>query len=353
MTIEELLITAKENKASDVHITVGLPPKMRINGILVDMDYPRLLPPDTEAVISTMMSDKRLQQFEELGEIDFSYSIPQIGRYRVNVFHQRGSMAASIRLVSTKIPLPEELGIPKSVVDLYQKKRGLVLVTGPTGSGKSTTLASIIDRINSMREVHVITLEDPIEYLHNHKKAMVNQREVGLDTHSYSNALRAALREDPDVILVGEMRDLETISTAITAAETGHLVLSTLHTIGAASTIDRIVDVFPPHQQQQIRVQLSMVLESVISQQLIPTADKKSRVAAFEVMHSTPAIKNLIREAKSPQINSTIQTSKKLGMQTMDDAIFDLYMKGDIDKENAVSYAQDSQIMDKRIDNAF
>lgn len=233
------------------------------------------------------MSDKRLQQFEELGEIDFSYSIPQIGRYRVNVFHQRGSMAASIRLVSTKIPLPEELGIPKSVVDLYQKKRGLVLVTGPTGSGKSTTLASIIDRINSMREVHVITLEDPIEYLHNHKKAMVNQREVGLDTHSYSNALRAALREDPDVILVGEMRDLETISTAITAAETGHLVLSTLHTIGAASTIDRIVDVFPPHQQQQIRVQLSMVLESVISQQLIPTADKKSRVAAFEVMHST------------------------------------------------------------------
>lgn len=328
MTIEELLITAKENKASDVHITVGLPPKMRINGILVDMDYPRLLPPDTEAVISTMMSDKRLQQFEELGEIDFSYSIPQIGRYRVNVFHQRGSMAASIRLVSTKIPLPEELGIPKSVVDLYQKKRGLVLVTGPTGSGKSTTLASIIDRINSMREVHVITLEDPIEYLHNHKKAMVNQREVGLDTHSYSNALRAALREDPDVILVGEMRDLETISTAITAAETGHLVLSTLHTIGAASTIDRIVDVFPPHQQQQIRVQLSMVLESVISQQLIPTADKKSRVAAFEVMHSTPAIKNLIREAKSPQINSTIQTSKKLGMQTMDDAIFDLYMKG-------------------------
>lgn len=353
MTIEELLITAKENKASDVHITVGLPPKMRINGILVDMDYPRLLPPDTEAVISTMMSDKRLQQFEELGEIDFSYSIPQIGRYRVNVFHQRGSMAASIRLVSTKIPLPEELGIPKSVADLYQKKRGLVLVTGPTGSGKSTTLASIIDRINSMREVHVITLEDPIEYLHNHKKAMVNQREVGLDTHSYSNALRAALREDPDVILVGEMRDLETISTAITAAETGHLVLSTLHTIGAASTIDRIVDVFPPHQQQQIRVQLSMVLESVISQQLIPTADKKSRVAAFEVMHSTPAIKNLIREAKSPQINSTIQTSKKLGMQTMDDAIFDLYMKGDIDKENAVSYAQDSQIMEKRIDNAF
>ena len=300
-----------------------------------------------------MMSDKRLQQFEELGEIDFPYSIPQIGRYRVNVFHQRGSMAASIRLVSTKIPLPEELGIPKSVVDLYQKKRGLVLVTGPTGSGKSTTLASIIDRINSMREVHVITLEDPIEYLHNHKKAMVNQREVGLDTHSYSNALRAALREDPDVILVGEMRDLETISTAITAAETGHLVLSTLHTIGAASTIDRIVDVFPPHQQQQIRVQLSMVLESVISQQLIPTADKKSRVAAFEVMHSTPAIKNLIREAKSPQINSTIQTSKKLGMQTMDDAIFDLYMKGDIDKENAVSYAQDSQIMEKRIDNAF
>lgn len=350
VTIEELLTKAKEYKASDVHITVGLPPKMRINGVLVDMDYPRLLPADTEAVITSIMDPKRKEKFDEQGEVDFSYSIPQIGRYRVNVFHQRGSMAAAIRLVATKIPLPEELGIPKSVVDLYQKKRGLILVTGPTGSGKSTTLASIIDKINSNTEAHVITLEDPIEFLHNHKKAMVNQREIGLDTRSYANALRAALREDPDVILVGEMRDLETISTAITAAETGHLVLSTLHTIGAASTIDRIIDVFPPHQQQQIRIQLSMVLEAVISQQLIPTADKKSRVAAFEVMHSTVAVKNLIREAKTFQINSAIQTGKKVGMQTMDDAIYDLYMMGDISRENAILYAQDVAAMERKID---
>ncbi len=353
MTIEELLIKAKECKASDVHITVGIPPKMRVNGTLLDMEYPKLLPADTAAIISPIMDEKRMKHLEDVGEVDFSYSIPQVGRYRVNVFHQRGSLAASIRLVATKIPLPEELGIPRSVVDLYQKKRGLILVTGPTGSGKSTTLASLIDKVNSNIEAHVITLEDPIEYLHNHKKAMVNQREIGIDTGSYSNALRAALREDPDVILVGEMRDLETISTAITAAETGHLVLSTLHTIGAASTIDRIVDVFPPHQQQQIRVQLSMVLEAVISQQLIRTADNKGRVAAFEVMHSTPAIKNLIREAKTFQINSTIQTSKKQGMQTMDDAIFDLYMKGEISKENAIVYAQDSSRMETRIETSI
>lgn len=349
ITIEELLTKAKECKASDVHITVGLPPKMRVNGRLVDMDYPKLMPADTENIIGTLMNDKFYKKLEESGEVDFSYSIPQIGRYRVNVFRQRGSMAAAIRLVATRIPLPEELGIPKSVVDLYQKKRGLVLVTGPTGSGKSTTLASIIDRINNNIDAHVITLEDPIEYLHNHKKAMVNQREIGIDTNSYSNAIRAALREDPDVILVGEMRDLETISTAITAAETGHLVLSTLHTIGAASTIDRIIDVFPPHQQQQIRIQLSMVLEAVISQQLIPTADKSSRVAAFEVMHSTVAIKNLIREAKTFQINSSIQTGKKYGMQTMDDAIVDLLLKGDISKESALSYAQDVQVVEKKL----
>ena len=353
ITVEQLLMTAKEQGASDVHITVGVPPKMRVNGELLDLDYPRLMPDDCEKIILSIMNDRQLEMFKENGEADFSFSIPQVGRYRVNVFRQRGSVACAMRIVGTEVPKPEQLGVPQSVIDLYDKKRGLVLVTGPTGSGKSTTLASLIDRINDERNAHVITLEDPIEYLHTHRKSMINQREIGIDTQSYAKALRSALREDPDVILVGEMRDLETISTAITAAETGHLVFSTLHTIGAAATIDRIIDVFPPHQQQQIRVQLSMVLESVISQQLIPTADKKSRVAAFEVMHSTPAIKNLIREAKSPQINSTIQTSKKLGMQTMDDAIFDLYMKGDIDKENAVSYAQDSQIMEKRIDNAF
>lgn len=256
----------------------------------------------------------------EKGEVDFAYSIKSLGRFRVNVFKQRGSYAAVIRLVSTAIPSAESLGVPHSVIELTKKKRGLVLVTGPTGSGKSTTLASLLDIINSNYSAHIITLEDPIEYLHNHKKAIVNQREIWLDTYSYANALRAALREDPDVVLVGEMRDLDTIATAITAAETGHLVFSTLHTIGAAPTIDRIIDAFPPHQQTQIRVQLGSILESVISQQLLPTADGRGRVAAFEVMHGTAAVKNLIREGKTHQIASVIQTSRKLGMQTMDDA---------------------------------
>ena len=247
------------------------------------------------------------------------------------------------------IPDSESLGIPGSVLELCNKKRGLVLVTGPTGSGKSTTLASLIDIINRQKEVHIITLEDPIEYLHNHSKAVVNQREIGLDTQSYANALRAALREDPDIILVGEMRDLDTISTAITAAETGHLVFSTLHTIGAAPTIDRVIDVFPPHQQTQIRVQLASVLESVISQQLLPTADRKGRVAAFEVMHGTPAVKNLIREGKTHQIESIMQTSKKFGMQTMDDALFDLYMKHRIDGAHALEFAQNYEEMQKKI----
>lgn len=353
MTIEELLINAKEHKASDVHITVGLPPKMRVNGILIDMDYPGLLPADTAEIIGSIMDARSMKQLEELGEVEFSYSIPREGRYRVNVFHQRGSMAAAIRLVPESIPLPEELGIPDSVIDLYRKKRGLILVTGPAGSGKSTTLASIIDKINSSVEAHIITLEAPIEYMHKHKKAMVNQREVGIDTGSYPNAIRAAMREDADVIMIGEMSDPDTISTAITAAEKGHLVLSTLHTIGAASTIERIVDVFPAHHQQQIRIQLSMVLEAVISQQLIPTADRKRRVAAFEVMHSTPAVKNLIREAKTSEINSTIQNGRNVGMQTMDDAIYDLYMKGEINRENADIYAQDSNYIEKRIESTF
>jgi twitching motility protein PilT len=349
ITIDELLKIGKENGASDVHITVGIPPKMRVNGELVDMNYPKLMPEDTEAIISPMLSERQKEILKRDGEADFSFSIPALGRYRVNAFNQRGSLAAAIRLVGTQIPKPEDLGLPKSVIDLYNKKRGLILVTGPTGSGKSTTLASLINRINENRKAHIITLEDPIEYLHQHKLSMVNQREVGLDTMSYANALRAALREDPDVILVGEMRDLETISIAITAAETGHLVLSTLHTIGAASTIDRIIDVFPPHQQQQIRIQLSMVLEAVISQQLIPTADRHHRVAAFEVMLMSVAIKNLIREAKTFQIESMIQTSKKSGMITMDDALYELCMMGHITSEQAINFAQDSVALEKKI----
>lgn len=348
--IREILEVAKIAGASDVHITVGIPPKMRVNGKLMTMDkYERLMPADTMELAVSVMSDVQRERFEERGEYDMSFSIPELGRYRVNVYKQRGSAAMAFRLVGTKVPAPEELGVPESVIDLYQRKRGLILVTGPTGSGKSTTLAAIIDKINNCRDAHVITLEDPIEYLHQHKMAMVNQREVGLDTDNYANALRAALREDPDVILVGEMRDFETISVAITAAETGHLVLSTLHTIGAASTVDRVIDVFPPHQQQQIRVQLSNVLEAVISQQLIPAIDGSGRAAAFEVMHANHAVRNLIREGKSHQLTSVMQTNRKLGMITMDEAIQQLYYGGRISRDMAVQFATDPDGMETKI----
>ena len=347
--IEDILRVAKDAGASDVHLTVGIPPKMRVYGSLITMDYPKLLPADTLDILISIMTEQQRERFEERGEYDMSFSLPNVGRYRLNAFKQRGSIAMAFRLVGTEIPSPEVLGIPKSIVDLYQRKRGLVLVTGPTGSGKSTTLAAVIDKINSCRDAHIITLEDPIEYLHQHKLSMVNQREIGLDSDNYANALRAALREDPDVILIGEMRDFETISVAITAAETGHLVLSTLHTIGAASTVDRVIDVFPPHQQQQIRVQLANVLEAVISQQLIMTADGNGRVAAFEVMHANHAIRNLIREGKSHQIPSIIQTNRKIGMITMDDAIVQLYVDGRIDRDMAVQFAQDPDAMEARI----
>ena len=349
LSIEQILRTAKEAGASDVHLTVGIPPKMRVNGNLITMDYPKLLPVDTLDVLIDVMTEVQRDKFEERGEYDMSFSIPNCGRFRVNAYKQRGSVGLAFRLVGTKVPAPEELGVPESVIDLYQRKRGLVLVTGPTGSGKSTTLAAIIDKINNNREAHVITLEDPIEYLHQHKLSMVNQREIGLDSDNYASALRAALREDPDVILVGEMRDLETISVAITAAETGHLVLSTLHTIGAASTVDRIIDVFPPHQQQQIRIQLSNVLEAVISQQLIPTADGRGRVAAFEVMHANHAVRNLVREGKSHQLASVMQTNRKIGMITMDEAIVQLYYEGKIDRDMAIQFAQDPDSMMNKI----
>ncbi|MBP5152288.1 MAG: type IV pilus twitching motility protein PilT [Lachnospiraceae bacterium] len=348
-SIAEILRTAKIAGASDVHLTVGIPPKMRVNGDLLSMDYPKVLPPDTEAVAQEVMNEKQRAIFDERGEYDMSFAIRDLGRYRVNVFHQRGSIAFAFRLVGTAIPSPEELGIPESVIDLSQRKRGLVLVTGPTGSGKSTTLASIINRVNHTRDAHVITLEDPIEFLHQHDKSMVNQREIGIDSGNYANALRAALREDPDVILVGEMRDFETISVAITAAETGHLVLSTLHTIGAASTVDRVIDVFPAHQQPQIRIQLSNVLEAIISQQLIPTADGRGRVAAFEVLHANHAVRNLIREGKSHQLMSVMQTNRKSGMITMDEAIAQLYIAGKITKDDAIEFAQDVEGMELKL----
>lgn len=349
VTIEQIMGCAKDAGASDVHITVGISPKMRVNGKLMVMPFPVLLPPDTKRICDSMMNEKQKECFEEKGEWDFSYSIPSMGRYRVNAFRQRGSVAMVLRLVGTVVPTPESLSLPQSVIDLYNKKRGLVLVTGPTGSGKSTTLASLVGKINMDLDAHIITLEDPIEYLHRHARSIVNQREIGIDATSYDLALRSALREDPDVILVGEMRDLETISTAITAAETGHLVLSTLHTIGAAATIERIIDVFPPHQQEQIRTQLANVLVSVVSQQLVPTVDKRGRVAAFEVMHATPAIRNLIRENKTHQIATSIQTSRRLGMITMDDALVELYMKGKIDRNEALNFAQDKNTMQTKI----
>lgn len=348
-TIEEMLRAAKEAGASDLHITVGVPPKIRVNGQLITMDYGKMLPGDTNALLDQIMNEKQRAKFEEAGEHDMSFSIPNLGRYRVNAYKQRGSVAIALRLVGTQVPSAESLGIPPSVIDLYQRKRGLVLVTGPTGSGKSTTLAAIIDKINNNREAHVITLEDPIEYLHQHKLSMVNQREIGLDSQSYASALRAALREDPDVILVGEMRDFETISVAITAAETGHLVLSTLHTIGAASTVDRVIDVFPPHQQQQVRVQFANVLEAVISQQLIPNADGTGRVAAFEVLHANHAVRNLIREGKSHQLMTVMQTNRKLGMIAMDEAIMQLYREQKITKEQAIQFAQDPDTMANRL----
>ena len=349
-TMYALLSTAKANNASDLHITVGIRPKCRISGVLYEMQSFDVLTPDkTRELVESMLKPRQKEVLEENGEVDFAYANPDIGRFRVNAFKQRGSYAAVLRIVETEIPTPEQLGIPLSVLELTKKKRGLVLVTGPTGSGKSTTLASLINVINHQRNEHIITLEDPIEYLHRHDRSIVNQREIGLDTESYGGALRSALREDPDIILVGEMRDFDTISTAITAAETGHLVFSTLHTIGAAPTIERIVDVFPAHQQNQIRGQLASVLEAVISQQLLPTIDGKSRVAAFEVMLGTPAIRNLVREDKAHQIPSIMQTSKKAGMLTMDDSIFELYLKHRIDAGNAVEFAQDTATMQQKL----
>ncbi len=341
INIEEVLISAKGAGASDVHITVGVPPKMRVNGSLVTMDYPKMTPTDTLEIAVQIMEGKQKEIFDEKGELDMSFAIPGEGRYRVNLFKQRGSIALSMRIVDTEIPSPDTLGIPETVMNLYQKKRGLVLVTGPTGSGKSTTLAAFINAINHNRDAHIITLEDPIEYLHHHDKSIVNQREIGLDSTNYANALRAALREDPDVILVGEMRDYETISVAITAAETGHLVLSTLHTIGAANTVDRIIDVFPAEQQQQIRVQFASVLEAVISQQLVPRADGNGRVAVFEVMHTNAAVRNLIREGKTHQLASVMQMNRKAGMITMDDALLQLKEEGVITQDMMMQFAQD------------
>jgi twitching motility protein PilT len=349
MDLIELLNIGIEKKASDVHLTVGIPPTYRVDGALVSLVEKRLKSEDTYSLVKQALDETRLKKLNETGEIDFSYSIPSVGRFRVNAFRQRGSYAMVLRIIPLEIPTMDELGLPAILNDLSRLPRGLILVTGPTGSGKTTTLASIINKINSERKCHIITLEDPLEYLHKHKKSIVNQREVGSDTQNFANGLRGALREDPDVILVGEMRDLETISIAITAAETGHLVLSTLHTNGAAKTVDRIIDVFPPYQQQQIRVQLASVIEAVISQQLLLKASGIGRVAAHEVMIATPAIRNLIREGKNHQIDTTIQTSGALNMHTMDTSLINLYKRGEITKELAIAQAYNMDEIRKKL----
>lgn len=349
MNIIELVNIATEKKASDIHITVGIPPILRIDGQLIYFNEEKLKPDDTKTLVYETLNEDLIKELEEKGEVDTSFSSPGIGRYRVNAYKQRGSYGMALRIIPLEIPSVDDLGLPVVVKDLARLPRGLILVTGPTGSGKSTTLATMINQINNERRCHILTLEDPIEYLHRHNQSIVNQREIGTDSKSFANGLRAALRQDPDVILVGEMRDLETISIALTAAETGHLVLSTLHTNGAAKTIDRIIDVFPPHQQQQVRVQFSSAIQAIISQQLLPKADESGRVAAFEVMVATTAIRNLIREDKIHQIDTAIQTGAKYQMQTMDASLLELYRKGLISKDTALTQAINQENIKKYI----
>jgi twitching motility protein PilT len=327
---------AVEAGASDVHITVGLPPVFRIHGQLQRQDHlPVITPALSEEILRSMVPEEVYVRFQKTGDLDFAYSLAGVGRFRVNAFKQRGSVGLAMRLINTRIPSLEELGLPPVVAELARRPKGLVLVTGPTGSGKSTTLAAMVGLINQERACHIVTLEDPIEYVHHHGKSIVNQREIGSDSLSFGQALRAALREDPDVILVGEMRDLETISTAITAAETGHLVLASLHTASAPQTVDRIIDVFPPHQQPQIRVQLADTLEGVIAQQLLPRTDRPGRVVAVEVLVATPAVRNLIREGKTHQLVSVMQTGAKYGMCTMEASLSELVRQGKVAPEEA------------------
>jgi len=349
INIEDTMQYAIDMKVSDIHFTVGLPPMGRVHGDLVNLGEKILDNNDTEEICKLLFTNKQYEDLLSDGEKDVSFSIPQVGRFRINAFKQRGSIAIAMRHIISGIPDFEQLGIPGSLMDLTNNARGLILVTGPTGSGKSTTLACMIAKINQEKKCHILTLEDPIEYLHRHANSIVNQREIGVDSKSYGDALRAALREDPDVILVGEMRDLETISIALTAAETGHLVFSTLHTTGAAKTIDRIIDVFPTDQQDQVRVQLSTVLISVISQLLIPRDDIKGRIAVFEIMNTNPAIRNLIRENKSFQIQSVMQTSKQSGMWTLDSQLLQLFKKSMISKDTLNLYCQDTDYISRML----
>jgi len=343
LDINDLLRQVLERSASDLHITVGTPPVVRIHGDLVALDYPKLTQNDTKELVYSILTQDQREKLERNFEYDFSYSLTGQARFRVNAYYQRGSVGAAFRIIPMQIRNLEELGLPQSLELLAKRPRGLVLVTGPTGSGKSTTLASMINIINETKACHIITIEDPIEFLHHHKKAIVNQREVGSDTKSFANALKYVLRQDPDVILVGEMRDMETISAALTAAETGHLVFATLHTQDAPQTIDRIIDVFPSHQQQQVRIQLAGTLQGILCQQLLPTADGGGRAIAYEIMVPTPGIRNMIREAKTHMIYNAMQTGQKHGMVTMDQCLADLCRYGKISIETAISKASDPQ----------
>ena len=340
--VDDLLRLMIDRGGSDLHITVGSPPGIRLRGEIVSVEDTKVLTPrDTQDMLLSLLSEEQRRRFETELELDFAYSIPGLSRFRTNIFQQRNSMGAVFRVIPLKIPTLDELGLPKVCRFLSERPRGMVLVTGPTGSGKSTTLAAMIDHINATRPVHIITMEDPIEFMHKNKRAYVNQREVGEDTHSFTAALKRVLRQDPDVILVGEMRDLETISAALTAAETGHLVLATLHTTGGPETVDRIIDVFPPHQQQQVRMQLSTTLEGVLSQTLLRSTDGRSRVMAMEIMLGIPAIGNLIREGKTHQMATIIQGGASMGMQTLDQHLKALLQSGKITYEEAIQKAKE------------
>jgi twitching motility protein PilT len=336
--IDQLLTELVSRGGSDLHLTVGSHPVVRLHGSLKRLEeFPKLTAEDTLHMLYRIMSSDQQKRLETDGQIDMSYSIPGLARFRVNAYSQRESLAAAFRLIPMELKTLEELGLPPSLHLLTRKPRGLVLVTGPTGSGKSTSLAALIDEINRERHDHIVTIEDPIEFLHKHKSCIVNQREIGSDTYSFADALRAALRQDPDVILLGEMRDLETISTALTAAETGHLVFATLHTQSAPATVDRVIDVFPAAQQEQIRMQLSGTLEGIITQTLLPTADGRGRVAALEILFPDDAIRNLIRQARVEQIYSVMQTGTQRGMQTMEQALHALVTRSVITKETALA----------------